>query len=183
MPLDYTAGCVNFRDVAEYVNLIAREPALPLGRLLRGGKTDHVRDAADIGTPGTIINLRRSEDRKLFGATGYYFPTDNSIEVYDTTIPAVRDWLNEVVGIFEDPDLAYPVLIHCTSGKDRTGVVVAALLRILGIPDSVIVEEYLLSDGDVSEEYIRTALVGIGHPTGYFRRVNLPAVRRNIEGG
>jgi protein-tyrosine phosphatase len=182
MSLDYTTGCVNFRDVGQYINLIAGVPLIPLNRILRGGKTDYVHDADDIGAPGTIINLRRSKDHSLFGAAGYYFPIDNSVEVYDTRLDNVRHWLNDVVETFETRALAYPVLIHCTSGKDRTGVVVAALLRILGMSDAIIVEEYLLSAGEVHEEYIRKALNGIGDPAVYFRRISLETVRRNIRG-
>ena len=44
-----------------------------------------------------------------------------------------------------------PALVyHCTGGKDRTGVVTAVLLRILGVDDEVIVEDYARS-----EKYLR----------------------------
>lgn len=39
-----------------------------------------------------------------------------------------------------------PTLIHCTAGKDRTGVAVALLLLLLGVPDDVIVADYSLSN-------------------------------------
>jgi len=39
-----------------------------------------------------------------------------------------------------------PTLIHCTAGKDRTGVAVALLLLALGVPDEVIVADYSLSN-------------------------------------
>ena len=37
------------------------------------------------------------------------------------------------------------VLVHCISGKDRTGLVVALLLALLGVPDTLIAEDYALS--------------------------------------
>ena len=37
------------------------------------------------------------------------------------------------------------VLYFCTAGKDRTGVVSAVLLRKLGYPDEVIIEDYMKS--------------------------------------
>ncbi len=40
---------------------------------------------------------------------------------------------------------AHPLIVHCTAGKDRTGVLVAVLLGVLGVPDEVIVEDYVLS--------------------------------------
>ncbi|HEY0246641.1 MAG TPA: tyrosine-protein phosphatase [Gryllotalpicola sp.] len=39
-----------------------------------------------------------------------------------------------------------PMLIHCLAGKDRTGVAVALLLRLLGVPVADIVDEYLLTN-------------------------------------
>jgi len=38
-----------------------------------------------------------------------------------------------------------PILIHCTQGKDRTGLVIALTLHILGVPDEVILEDYQIS--------------------------------------
>jgi protein-tyrosine phosphatase len=40
---------------------------------------------------------------------------------------------------------AFPALVHCSAGKDRTGVVVALLLAVLGVPDEVIAADYALS--------------------------------------
>lgn len=37
-------------------------------------------------------------------------------------------------------------LIHCTAGKDRTGVVVALILQLVGVEDSVIAREYALTE-------------------------------------
>ncbi|MGR8919218.1 MAG: tyrosine-protein phosphatase [Gammaproteobacteria bacterium] len=39
-----------------------------------------------------------------------------------------------------------PHLIHCTSGKDRTGIVVALLLRVVGVDDAAIVADFALSN-------------------------------------
>jgi protein-tyrosine phosphatase len=38
-----------------------------------------------------------------------------------------------------------PAVIHCAAGKDRTGVVSAVLLSVLGVPEETIVEDYILS--------------------------------------
>lgn len=42
-------------------------------------------------------------------------------------------------------EVTTPFLIHCQSGKDRTGIGSALLLLILGVPLSVVKEDYLLS--------------------------------------
>ncbi|MFF2114531.1 tyrosine-protein phosphatase [Rhodococcus koreensis] len=38
-----------------------------------------------------------------------------------------------------------PVLVHCTAGKDRTGLLVALALAAVGVPDAVIVDDYARS--------------------------------------
>lgn len=38
-----------------------------------------------------------------------------------------------------------PALIHCVAGKDRTGVVIAVLLALVGVPDQDIATDYALS--------------------------------------
>ncbi len=40
---------------------------------------------------------------------------------------------------------AFPALVHCSAGKDRTGIVVALVLAVLGVPDEVIAADYGLS--------------------------------------
>lgn len=182
MGLDYTSGCVNFRDVGEFVNLIVGKDLLPIGRIFRGGKTDFVEDVADIQYPKSIINLRKGHDVALFDADYYHFPIDNKYEKYHTEQKEVRRWLNQIVSLFEDSKLAYPVLIHCLSGKDRTGIVVAALLMILGVEQKVIEQEYLLSDGDVRIERIQTAMQGMTSIQNYFHKTDLALVKQNLLG-
>lgn len=37
------------------------------------------------------------------------------------------------------------IVIHCQAGKDRTGIIVALLLRLAGVPDAVIMADYVES--------------------------------------
>jgi protein-tyrosine phosphatase len=37
------------------------------------------------------------------------------------------------------------VVVHCAAGKDRTGIVVALLLSLLGVDDATVAEDYALS--------------------------------------
>src|SRR3546814_4485370 len=39
-----------------------------------------------------------------------------------------------------------PMLVHCTAGKDRTGVTIAVLLLALGVSREDVVRDYLRSD-------------------------------------
>lgn len=180
MGLNYTEGCVNFRDVGEYLQLITNELVFPKGRLYRGGSIDHVKELSEIGTPGSVISLRNGEDYHQFDLDYYHFPMANKVEKYHTGQKEVRRWLNDIIRLFESPELKYPVLVHCLSGKDRTGIVVAALLMICGIEREVIIEEYLLSEGKVDRALISKSMNGITHLQGYFHKVDLSLVRNNL---
>jgi len=46
----------------------------------------------------------------------------------------------------------YPLLIHCTQGKDRTGLVMILLLLMLEIPVNAISEDYTLSEPELLPE-------------------------------
>lgn len=180
MGLDYSSGCVNFRDVGESLELIADSPIFPTRKLFRGGKIEFVTNAAKIQHPATILNLSRGVDPQDIPAIYAHFPASNDLEKYDTSNREVRRWLNEIVAFIGQPETQFPVLIHCTSGKDRTGVVVAALLTIAGIDRSIIIEEYLLSDGNVQPNWIEMALDGFADPVSYFNRVDLQVVAQKL---
>lgn len=56
---------------------------------------------------------------------------------------------------------AFPALVNCTMGKDRTGLVVALLLGIAGVSRGDIVRDYMLSDvhtRDLRDRTVRFAV-------------------------
>ena len=61
-----------------------------------------------------------------------------------------------------------PCLVHCTLGKDRTGLIVALVLQLVGVEDVVIAEEYALTEVGLVEwketilEYLLKDLGGVG---------------------
>jgi protein-tyrosine phosphatase len=61
-----------------------------------------------------------------------------------------------------------PVLVHCSQGKDRTGVIVALICAACGVDWDTIVEDYLLTndfyDRDLASRQTAAALVGPGEP-------------------
>ena len=57
-------------------------------------------------------------------------------------------WLNSLIGSEQ-----YPVLFHCTAGKDRTGWAAVLLLTILGVPHERILRDYLASNENVLQKY------------------------------
>jgi protein-tyrosine phosphatase len=46
----------------------------------------------------------------------------------------------------------YPVMIHCTQGKDRTGLTVMLCLALLGVPVDAIDYDYMLSQDELEPE-------------------------------
>jgi protein-tyrosine phosphatase len=152
--------CPNFRDVGATVNAFAGSTLLRERALLRGGKVDFVDDLACIGSPRFIVNLRRGPDPDL-GVPTVQLAADDRLENYNTADPAVRRWLTRVLDALTSPSANTPVLVHCAAGRDRTGVVVAAVLTSLGIPDELIVADYLMTDGVTNEAPICSALAGL----------------------
>lgn len=68
--------------------------------------------------------------------------------------------MDQALGVLAAPETPWPVYVHCTSGRDRTGVVAAAALVLVGVPRSIVVEEYLLSDGGLRPN-IERAIDGV----------------------
>ncbi len=51
----------------------------------------------------------------------------------------------KVIDLLLTPDV-FPMMIHCTSGKDRTGYTTAVILLALGVPREVIIEDFLVTN-------------------------------------
>lgn len=65
-------------------------------------------------------------------------------ELYLTMLDSpAADWLARAVHTIAHG--AAPVLVHCTAGKDRTGVTIALTLRLLGVPREEIVADYAMT--------------------------------------
>jgi protein-tyrosine phosphatase len=59
----------------------------------------------------------------------------------------VRDAGSQIVAaldVLAAPD-ALPAVFHCTAGKDRTGVLSAVVLSLLGVDEETVVADYALS--------------------------------------
>jgi protein-tyrosine phosphatase len=146
--------CINFKDVSdEFPTQIHH------GILFRGGDISFC-SHTDVQSPRTVINLRYESDSARWENVQYlHFPIANRIEKYDTSIAEVRDWLIEILLCLAECPL--PVLIHCLSGKDRTGVVVSCLLRILlGSERDEDIVRYYLEVAGTRKEWIQQSMAG-----------------------
>jgi len=79
---------------------------------------------------------------------------DNNFDGYDPDLKmaeAYRQFVTDFSGAYRQFVHAVlaasgaPVLWHCTVGKDRAGFAAALILRLLGVPHAVVVQDYLLS--------------------------------------
>ncbi len=87
---------------------------------------------------------RNQQFRRLMFARGRvdHFMTSAYIRVIVENNPHVYARVFELIA--DESNL--PIVVHCTAGKDRTGVAVALLLALLGVPDEVIAADYSLSN-------------------------------------
>jgi len=54
-----------------------------------------------------------------------------------------------------DPDTdAGAALIHCSFGKDRTGVLCAIILSLAGVDDDIVAQEYALTTEGIREKVV-----------------------------
>ena len=82
-----------------------------------------------------------------------------------------------VFGILAGED-ALPAVFHCTSGKDRTGILAALVLEVLGVADEVIASDYVLTAkaGPRSLRWIQA-----NEPSFADFLVHIPAERRAVR--
>jgi protein-tyrosine phosphatase len=69
---------------------------------------------------------------------------------YREMLDVGADCIAAALELLATPD-AYPLVFHCAAGKDRTGVLAAVILGLLGVDDETIVADYALSGSAVVE--------------------------------
>jgi protein-tyrosine phosphatase len=98
------------------------------------------------------LELEVNADLRVFGHDGRErllkgtepeIAIDTMSEVYrEIVVSLVPCWV-DIIRVLEEG--ALPTLIHCTAGKDRTGVAVALLLDLAGVSWEAIIADYMRS--------------------------------------
>ncbi len=163
-------GCVNFRDLGGYATRDGHR--IGWRRLFRADGLNRLTEAdrsllAELEL-STVIDLRTVDEAEQRGR----FPVDEvPVRYVDLPLTDVLpspdelpDWgeasyvasrygrmvedggpvLTRAIEVLASSG-SLPAVVHCSAGKDRTGVLSALVLAFLDVPDETIVEDYALS--------------------------------------
>jgi protein-tyrosine phosphatase len=164
------SGCFNFRDLGGYPTAdghrlrwrklfradgLTRLDAEDCARLAQLGLATVI----DLRTPGELDERGRVPEghfefeyhhlpltdvlvpeRDLARYAEPDFVTDRYLKLFSDG----SDSISRAVKVLAAP-AALPAVFHCSAGKDRTGILAALVLGLLGVPDELIVEDYALS--------------------------------------
>jgi protein tyrosine/serine phosphatase len=158
----------NFRDMGGYQAADGR--TVRWRRLFRSGEPMRMSEteAAQLSDEvpiATVIDLRsegEADHPRGLGpllsesVTRHHFPMGDPRSKYNARSsgewdPRYQDLMEErgatwasIVRLLAEED-AYPAVFHCVTGKDRTGVLSALILDVLGVDEATILEDFALS--------------------------------------
>ncbi len=96
--------------------------------LTMGGSAGKTREITDLFVTGQLTRL----------------PDDFLVQVYRAMAEQEAPSFGRLLTGLAEPG-ALPALIHCTAGKDRTGMGAALLLTVLGVDEATVLDDYELS--------------------------------------
>lgn len=162
-------GAYNFRDLGGYIGAGGRP--VRWRRIFRADGLDRLTEA-DLVTVAalglrTVIDLRTGDEvakGRIDSAAGevawHHLPMLDVLppredydewvgpeyvaEQYVAMLDAARPSVAAFLEMLLQPE-SYPIVFHCFAGKDRTGVLTALILGLLGVPDEDIAADYALS--------------------------------------
>lgn len=172
VPLGGTKNC---RDVGGYATSDGRR--VRQGLLFRSDlpllDDEHACELDELALR-TVIDLREPEERDAKPATfagrpprivartfglGPVVAADPSKassmdRLYET---AIRELGGPIAGVVTElcAREALPALVHCTAGKDRTGIIIGLILSALGVSDEDVARDYALTAENLGHEFFR----------------------------
>jgi protein-tyrosine phosphatase len=171
-------GAVNFRDVGGLPAGAARTRS---GVLYRSGNLARL-DGTGLAALGAL-GIRRVIDLRADDEVSYAPSRTNGLEIEVQRVPLflgsvasffaddvplaemyrrlVEDSADGVVEVMRGIIAAQPVLVHCTVGKDRTGVTVALALAAAGVDTDAVVADYARTEGLLSVRRTRKVVANL----------------------
>ncbi|MBH0123576.1 tyrosine-protein phosphatase [Rhodococcus sp. CX] len=169
-------GLVNLRDIGGLA--LSGGGVTASGVLYRGDAPypgDNAVPDLESWPPASIVDLRGARERARFaydwpaasvvhhvpmhdGAAPDAAPTDLAA-VFVRMLNCGEVWAGTLVRIVSRSRGA--TLVHCTAGKDRTGVAVAVLLLAAGVEPDEVVEDFIRSEDALDDLYRRWIAVGM----------------------
>lgn len=167
-------GAPNFRDIGGYATASGRH--VRWGEVYRSSELSNLTptDAAQVDALHvvTVVDLRTEEERARAASVWTHVPADIYVSPKTSLAPMMHtlladagtpegaraglvkfyaqmpdEYRTEYAALFHRiaaGDL--PLVVHCTAGKDRTGVAVALLLTAVGVPRQTVVADYSLTE-------------------------------------
>ena len=155
----------------------------------------------------TVLDLRTTGEVQSYGHfhgdAGYHnvpVLTDIELQPYEPQQTVARYWaeqylrliaagapqIAQAITVLAEPK-ALPAILHCAGGRDRTGVISALILALLGVPDEAIAADYARSAesargddpeyADTPAETMLLVLAGLrdrhGDITGYAHTIGI----------
>ncbi len=167
-------GAPNFRDIGGYTTGDGHH--VRWGEVYRSNELSKLTaaDAARVDSLhiATVVDLRTDEERSRAPSVWTHEPANVYLSPKPTLAPVMHTILAEAgtpegarSGLIEfyahmpdDYRTEYaamfhriaagdlPMVVHCTAGKDRTGVAMALLLTAVGVPRETVVDDYALTE-------------------------------------
>jgi hypothetical protein len=199
------------RNTRELGGLPTADGQIKSGKIFRSGALcfASLDDAAKLHDLGirTIVELRLPQEIQKDGPDKAYllegipsqihWPMGNSHglgrEAYVSYVDENEQLFRDFFLLLAEPE-SYPLLFHCSAGKDRTGILTALLLESLGTPREVIMDDYIHSRRitpklKVQEDWIQVVFDRIDQSGGidnYLTEIGVSdaqrqAVKKNLE--
>ncbi len=167
-------GAPNFRDIGGYATGDGRH--LRWGRVFRSSELSKLTPAdaerVDKLDIMAVIDLRTEGERRQSPSIWLRQPQDVYESPKPSLAPVMQKLLREaqtadgaragIEGFYADMPDSYsaeyaalfhriaagelPILVHCSAGKDRTGVAVAVLMSAIGVPRDAVLADYALTE-------------------------------------